>query len=408
MNARDGRPDAGGADQARGSAFIAAAALVCLQWMVPRLIGWHPPQPWAALLPGLCILGSAFLMTWAAEAAEKDLPQNIVIGLLALITVLPEYAVDIYFAWTAGKDPSYTAYATANMTGGNRLLIGIGWPAVMLACWWKRDAREIRLSESNALELVILLAATAYSFIIPIKGTLSLVDAFALLSLFACYAALSAQAGVEEPVIEGPALVVAGLPAFFRRLAVAGLFLFSALAIYLAAGPFAEGILDAGGRFGIEKFLLVQWLAPLASEAPEFAVAVIFALKGKPGVAMRALVSSKVNQWTLLVATLPVAYALSGHSLAPMALDARQMEEIFLTSAQSLLGMVMLLNLSFSMREAVLLLGLFCAQVFFPQAAVRYGFAVLYLTLAGVLLSQARRRSLICNLIKSIALPRAR
>ena len=65
------------------------------------------------------------------ELAERDIPQALAILFLALVSVLPEYAVDLHFAWKAGKDPSYAAYAVANMTGANRLLIGLGWAAVV-------------------------------------------------------------------------------------------------------------------------------------------------------------------------------------------------------------------------------------------------------------------------------------
>lgn len=382
---------------------LVLAAAVCIQWIVQRSLGAHPPQPWTAVLPGLCILGAAFLLTWAAEAAEMDLPQNVSIGLLALIAVLPEYAVDLYFALKAGKDPVYTAYATANMTGANRLLIGIGWPAVLLAAFWKRSQRTVELSEHNALELVTLLAATLYSFLLPIKGNLNLGDTFILVSMFGFYAYLSSKAELEEPELEGPALTIANLPKIPRRIFVTALFLFSAGAIFISAEPFAEGILEAGRLFDIEEFILVQWLAPLASEAPEFIVAILFALKGKAAVGMRALVSSKVNQWTLLVGMLPAAYSFSAGSLAPMPLDARQVEEIFLTSAQSLFGMVLLMNLHFTLGEAVSLAVLFLAQMFFPQSSVRYAFAGAYIVLAGViLLTQAKRRESITSLLGKV------
>ena len=59
---------------------------------------------------------------------------ELVLKALALIAVLPEYAVDFAFAAKAGQDPEkYAPLALANMTGGNRLLIGVGWigfPAV--------------------------------------------------------------------------------------------------------------------------------------------------------------------------------------------------------------------------------------------------------------------------------------
>ena len=72
------------------------------------------------------------MLSWAAEAFEKDVSQALALALLALIAVLPEYAVDMVFAWKAASDPTQAAYAVANMTGANRLLIGIGWSAIVL------------------------------------------------------------------------------------------------------------------------------------------------------------------------------------------------------------------------------------------------------------------------------------
>ena len=48
---------------------------------------------------------------------------------------------------------------------------------------------------------------------------------------------------------------------------------------------------------------------------PEILLAVIFVLKGRGEDGIGILVSSKVNQWTLLVATLPAAYNISAGSL---------------------------------------------------------------------------------------------
>ena len=385
----------------RHTAYLMLAAGACLPWLSMRATGVHPAQPWAVLLPGLCIFGAAFLLTWGAEAAEMDLPQSISIGLLALIAVLPEYAVDMVFAWKGGKDPSYIPYATANMTGANRLLIGVGWPAVLLAYWWKHGKSSIRLTEDNAVELTTLLAATAYSFVIPLKGTLTVADTILLVGLFGLYGWRSAQSEAEEPELEGPAAMIGGMPKAKRRAAVVGLFAFSAAAICFSAEPFAEGILDAGRHWGIEEFILVQWLAPLASEAPEFIVAILFALKGRAPVALRALLSSKVNQWTLLVGLLPLVYNLSAGDLTAMPLDARQVEEIFLTSAQSLFGLVLLMNLEFSLPEALALIILFAAQIAFPSPAARWAFAGVYLAASVALFaSGAERRRHIGGLVR--------
>src|SRR5438067_1960983 len=95
-----------------------------------------------ALLFGAAIVGSAFLLSWAAEAAQLDISAGLAIAILALIAVLPEYAVDFVFADKAGhavaefgsrcaaansSTASPCSLALANMTGANRLLIGVGW-----------------------------------------------------------------------------------------------------------------------------------------------------------------------------------------------------------------------------------------------------------------------------------------
>src|SRR5213594_2286274 len=95
-----------------------------------------------ALWSGSGIFGAAFLLSWTCEVAQLDITRALALALLALIAVLPEYAVDVYFAWRAGQDPTYTAYATANMTGGNRLLIGVGWATAVLALWLRYRARD--------------------------------------------------------------------------------------------------------------------------------------------------------------------------------------------------------------------------------------------------------------------------
>ena len=106
--------------------------------------------PWvSALLYGLAILGSAFLLAWAAEALQLDVSQGLALTVLALIAVLPEYAVDFTFAWKAGENPEkYAPLALANMTGGNRLLIGIGWSMVVLLAAWRmtthRQGRRVQ------------------------------------------------------------------------------------------------------------------------------------------------------------------------------------------------------------------------------------------------------------------------
>ncbi len=315
--------------------------------------------------------------------AQLDITRALALAFLALIAVLPEYAVDVYFAWRAGQDPVYTAYATANMTGGNRLLIGVGWATGVLALWLRYRHREVRLPREQAVEVNWLALATLYSFVLPLKGTLSLLDTGVLFLMFAGYVRAAGKTHHVEPELEGPAAFIARLGPTGRRGVALGLALVAGTAIVTAAEPFAESLIATGRQFGIEEFLLVQWLAPLVSESPEFVVAVLFALRGSAASSIGTLISSTVNQWTLLVGALPLAYALSHGSPVPMHLDSRQREEIFLTSAQSVFALVVIANFTFSRLEAVVLFVLFVPQLFLTTAAERLTHAGLYLALAA-------------------------
>lgn len=72
-----------------------------------------------ACLTGMAILGASFILMWACDVAQMDIPQTLALAVVALIAVLPEYAVDMYFTWMAGQHPEsdYAHYAIANMTG---------------------------------------------------------------------------------------------------------------------------------------------------------------------------------------------------------------------------------------------------------------------------------------------------
>ena len=70
------------------------------------------------------------------------------------------------------------------------------------------------------------------------------------------------------------------------------------------------------------------------------------------------MVSSNINQWTILVAMLPVVFGLSYGRMAPIQFDAYPKNEILLTLAQSLLGMMLLANMRVRWYEA---LALFCS-----------------------------------------------
>ena len=380
---------------ARDFVLLGCAGTLAGQWILLHgLLRLDLGPVWETVLPGLAIFGSAALLSWGAELAQLEMPQALALAFLALVAVLPEYAVDMYLAWTAAKDPAYIAFAAANMTGANRLLIGVGWSAVLLAYWARTRQPAIEVRPEQRFELMTLLAATIYAFLLPLKRTLSVWDAVFFLGLFVLYLRGVSRAHKEEPGLAGPPERLAHLPRPWRRAATAALFLLPAGAIFLSAEPFANGLLHHARQLGLEEFLLIQWLAPLASESPEFIVAIIFALRHNPTAGLGTLISSKVNQWTLLIGMLPIVYAVSGGHVQPMVLDARQTQELFLTAAQSLLALVILANLRFGLFEAIPLVVLFALQFVFPAPQIRLLLGVVYLLVtAGYLFNPRFRRA---------------
>ena len=369
----------------RQYSFMAVAAGITLPGAVLSRIHTDLPYPLLALIFGLAIVGAAFLLSWAAEVAQLDISAGLAIAVLAFIAVLPEYAVDLVFALNGGeafKDfgiacqsaaeaaanrESDCALALANMTGANRLLIGLGWTMVVFIAWRRLKARGqrmdgVQLERTHAVELSFLSVATVYSLTLPLKSSITLIDSLILVSIFVAYMIRISKAPAEEPHLVGPAEAMGQLPTKQRRGAVVGLFLFAAMIILLCAEEFAHALVETGDSVGISEFFLVQWLAPLASEAPELLVAGLYAYRLNTNAALGTLVSSKVNQWTLLVGTLPIAFAIASSSTHGLPIIARQREEVFLTAAQSFFAVVTLINLSMSLREAVALFTLFWAQ----------------------------------------------
>lgn len=365
-------------------------AMALLAWPAAtlRLGLWSTALPLETALYGLAIVSAAFILTWCAEAAERDVPRTLAIAGLALIAVLPEYAVDMLFAIKAGHDPSYAGFATANMTGGNRLLVGLGWTMVVGIFVFRTRENVLRLAQIHRVEIGILAIATVYSLVIPLRGGITLFDAAFLVGLFGVYVYLASRGEPEaESDIVGPAEAIANLPKVRRRLLLVGMFLYAGAAILVGAEPFADGLINTGVQLGIDEFQLVQWVAPLASEFPEFLVAGLLAWRLRADAGLGALVSSKVNQWTLLIGCLPIAYAISSGSINPLPTDTRQSEEILLTAAQSLLAVVMLINLRMTLREASVLLVLFLAQFLTPHSIVpRNVFSATYFVFAGIFL----------------------
>jgi cation:H+ antiporter len=384
------------------------------------LAGIHIMPPVAALLFGVSIVGAAFLLAWAAEAAQLDVSAGLAVAVLALIAVLPEYAVDFVFTARGGEavatygpsckapgeETSACSLALANMTGANRILVGVGWALVVLIAWRRMRRRgvsparanRVALNRADAVPLVFLGLASVYCLTLPFKRTLSLVDTIVLLAIFVGYSWRISRAPAGEPDLIGPSAWIGSLNKRLRRTIVIGLFVAAAAVILLTAEHFAQSLVDTGASLGISEFLLVQWLAPLASEAPELLVAGLYAWRLHTSEALGALVSSKVNQWTLLVGTLPIVFAASSGGWSGLPIESAQRDELLLTASQSLLAVSLLVGLSLSVRAALLLTGLFFLQ-FALSAAVPdswrgrelVALSLVYLVLAAAVLFRRRK-----------------
>jgi len=365
--------------------------LVCLPGIVLRLGGVHPAAVAGALIFGLAILAAAFLLSWGAETAELDISQGLALAVIAIIAVLPEYAVDAILAWKAGADPAEAekGLAIANMTGGNRLLIGVGWPIVFFLFFYRTRLKELIVDRQRSLELVFLSIATLYVIFIPLRTHVSLIDTIILITLFGTYMYFTSKVETEHVELVGPARAMGSLTDLPRRVLVVAVLVFSAVTIFASAEPFAESLVHIGEEFGVSEFLLIQWLAPLASESPEVLVACLLAWRGRAAAGMGVLISSKVNQWTLLIGTLPIAFMLSSGDwglTSGLPLDDRQREEVFLTAAQSAFAIAVFINLRMSTLEATGLFVLFATQLFITNEQVRVYYAFAYTLLCIALL----------------------
>jgi len=328
-------------------------------------------------------VGAAFILSWAAEVVQLDIAAGLALALLALIAILPEYAVDFVFTAKAGQEFAETGAAAvngplalANMTGGNQLLIGLGWPLVILVGTYRvrktqasplraegTTATTITLDRSQSVEIAYLTIASLYGLSLFLKDSLTLWDAGILVLIYVLYLRRLSGAPRSAPHLVGPSAYIGSLPKKRRRVINYTSFAVAAGVILLCAEAFAEAIVEMGAALGVSQFLLVKWIAPTASEAPELLVAALFAWRLAARTGFGALISSKVNQWTLLVGTLPIVFSIFSGTTHGLPLDRQQRVELMVTAAQSVFAVAIVASRSVSTKEAWVMLSLFFAQI---------------------------------------------
>jgi cation:H+ antiporter len=342
-----------------GAFFIAAAEAI------------PDTSPWTILWTAPAILIAAMIIAWATESAQFFIAQGFALAILALMQTLPEFAMEAVFAWHR-----QIPYLFANLTGALRLLTGLGWPMIYCAAalvYRKRNKKplmRIVLEGQHSVQVVGLILPLIYVSFVLWKASLNVIDAVVLTAIYGAYLAVLMKMPAEEA--EGiadleriPRAIVCS-PRGRRIALIIGLFVLGGVLIKISAEPFLGSLFAISTSIGIPTFVFVQWVAPFVSEFPEGLSTFYWARTvTRAPMALMNLVSSNINQWTLLVAMLPVVLSFSAKSITSMPLDAQQQNEVLMTIAQQLVGMLFLINMELAWWEAAALFGLWFIQFAF-------------------------------------------
>jgi cation:H+ antiporter len=379
---------------------LASTAAVTIPGILVRLGGGVAPYPIQLLAYGAAVVAAAFMLAWACEAAQVDIGRGVVVAAVAFVAILPEYVVEVHFAFTG-----QAAYVTANLTGASRLLLGVcvALPAAvaLLPRRWRPGAvAPVELAPTQRVELGILALASLWALRGVVTGRLTVLDSLVLIALYGLYLHRAAASTEEGPAPIGMAAEIAALPQAERRRWSAGLMLFAAAIILLTAVPFGDAVLGTGALVGISPYLLLQWIVPVATETPELVVASVLLTHGRGGQSAAVLLAGAVSQYTLALGTLPLAY-LAGAGVGPLPLAPQERVELLLSIGVALYAVAALVTLRLSRGDAAIMLGLFAAQLLLPAIITRLALALAFLAIAVDVLAAERRhvRALVTALL---------
>jgi cation:H+ antiporter len=368
--------------------LVAAVACAAVGVAV-HLTGPVLPVPVAAVGLGVGLVGAAFLLAWAADAGEAVFSGGFVLAVVALLTVLPEFIIEIRFAFIQAAD-----LVTANLTGATRLLLtgATALPLVVAGLARRRDqaAEPVRLAGTRRLELGMLLVTSVYAIRIAIFGNLTVFDGFVLVGLYALYARRVQGTPDEDPAVVGVAAGLLSLPPSQQRRAITALMVVGGAVVVAIANPFADALLATGSSLGFDPYLLIQSVVPVATEAPEFVVVAVLVVNHRPAQGLALFLAASVSQWTLGLGSLPFAYLAGGGGIS-MPLAPREQLELAFTIAVTLFVTAALATLRPERADALLIIGVFVVQTVYPMPFVRLGAALVLLVFAIDLLCSRRR-----------------
>ena len=333
-------------------------AAIPIRELPPSAVFWTAPS----------ILLAAMLIAWAAESAQFFVAQGFALAILAWLQTLPEFAVEAVLAWK-----QRVPLLLAGLTGALRLLTGLGWPMIYFTASVAhrlrtgQRLRRILLEPEHSVEVVGLLACMAYATVIWWKATLDLLDAAILVAIYVGYLMVLRRMPPQEAEgIEDLELIPRTIVKSWRPVRIGLIFLLFAVGgglIYFMAEPFLGSLLALSAVLGVPNFVFIQWVAPFVSEFPEKVSAFYWARTvDRASMALMNMVSSNINQWTLLAAMLPIVYSISRGAASTIAFDPQQQLEILMTLGQSLIGTLFLINMELAWWEAAALFVLWVVQ----------------------------------------------
>jgi cation:H+ antiporter len=353
---------------------VAIAAGFALGGVIVHALGALLPVPLAAIGLGLGVLGASFMLAWAADAGEAVFSGGLVLAAVALVGVLPEYIIEVHFAFT-----QQAALVTANLTGATRLLLTCAVALPLLLVLLRRRvgaaaADPIRLAAPRRLELGMLLLSALFAVQIVV------------------YARRVQGTPSEEPAVVGVAAGLLSLPQRYQRPAVAALLLVAAGVVVLIANPFTHALLQTGTSWGMDPYLLIQSVVPGATEAPELVVVAVLVTNRRPAQGLALLLAASVSQWTLGMGSLPLAYLAGGGGVG-LPLAGREQVELGFTTALTFFVVAALATLRPARVDAILIVVVFVIQLIYPAPFTRFAAGFVLLAFAVDLLV-ARRRQL--------------
>ncbi len=319
------------------------------------------------------VIVSALIISWAAEAAEFSISQGLAVAIVALLQVVPEFMVEAVIAWRKDID-----LMMANFTGSNRLLMGVGWPLIFITSDVYSRIRNgkkidfIRLRPENIVEVLALFVSSLYFIVVLLKRDLQIYDGVFLGAVFLFYMYIlrvlpEEEEEKKEDLLAMPRALVSVENEKKRGLILVGLFIVGGATMWAVANPFLDSMNQVSVALGISAFVFVQWVAPFLSEFPEKVTAFYWArtIRLAP-MALLNMISSKVNQWTLLVSMIPIVYSFSMGRISTIPLDIHHREEILLSMMMTFYGCATLAKLKFTRGDAIVLFVLWLAQFLYP------------------------------------------